>query len=195
MIMLKKLLLTTVSLIFAAGAALAISGNQIGFPIVGGGSYCASYGNAGVCNFTVGAGPTSVTGNETIVANTNLANGQNPQTVLMTLASLGALPYQYLAITTTGGSTTVLPTSGTLLLDPTGTVAAWTVVLPASTALADGQIIRVTSSQTITSLTVTAGAGTTIAGTAVSALTPSGTSSTGYEYIYDQPLTKWYRVQ
>jgi hypothetical protein len=188
-------MLGTVALISTIGVALAISGNQIGFPIVGGASYCGSFGNGGVCNQTTPAGPTITTGNETIIANTNLPGGQNPQTVLMNMATIGAGPYQYLAITTTGGSTTILPTSSSLILDPTGTVAAWTVVLPASTLVQDNQRVKITSSQTITSLTVTAGAGTTIAGTAVSALTPSATGSTGYEYVYDQPLTKWFRLQ
>jgi hypothetical protein len=192
--MFKKLMLGTVALISTIGVALAISGNQIGFPIVGGASYCGSFGNGGVCNQTVPAGPTIVTGNETIIANTNLPNGQNPQTVLLNMASIGAGPYQYVAITASGGSSTILSTTSAFILDPTGTTAAYTLVLPADAVLSDNQRLKISSSQTVTSLTLTPGAGTTVSNSPT-ALTISTTAAYGYEFIYDKPLTKWYRLQ
>lgn len=77
-------------------AAVAISGVLAhaagmfqGYPIVGGPSYCDGASTAGVpgtaavCNVTVPAGPPAVTGNELIPADTNLSQGQAPQTVLI----------------------------------------------------------------------------------------------------------------
>lgn len=61
-----------------------------GFPIVGGAAYCSSYtGAAGTtCVNTVPAGPTQLTGNETIPGDTNLSQGRTPQTVLVTPSAL-----------------------------------------------------------------------------------------------------------
>lgn len=84
----KKLrigLITTVSLL----ASAAIANQLLGFyPIVGGGSYCASTTN-GSCTSTIPAGPAALTGNETILAETNLSGGQSPQGVLIPSALLG----------------------------------------------------------------------------------------------------------
>lgn len=68
-----------------------------GFPIVGGASYCSSYSTAGipgtasVCNVTVPAGPSAITGAELIPADTGLASGQSPQTVLIPSSLVGGL--------------------------------------------------------------------------------------------------------
>lgn len=72
-----------------ASSAVYAAGLFPGFPIVGGASYCASQSTAGVpgtapvCSSTVNAGPPSITGNELIPADTGLASGQQPQTVLI----------------------------------------------------------------------------------------------------------------
>lgn len=194
----KTILSTIAALVASYGIAIAISGNQIGFPIVGPGpSYCASFGNNGVCNFTVPAGPT-VTGNETFVANTNAANGANPQTVLFNLASLGALPYQYVAGPLTANTTTLSALTGTLILDPTQTIAAYAVNFAPVATLTDGQILRIAATHTITTLTLSAGTGaqlsntpTTIGQTACTA----GTTQCGFEYVWVAPVTTWFRLQ
>jgi hypothetical protein len=195
--MLKKLLLTSTALIFTAAAALAISGNQIGFPIVGGASYCGSFGNGGVCNQTTPAGPAAVTGNETIIANTNLPNGQNPQTVLMNMADLNALPYLYVASPPSAGSTTLTSTVGQLILDPTTTLASYTVVFPAATTLIDGQKLGICTTQTLSSLTLTAGAGSTIslATTVMNIPVTNGADASCAKWQYVLSATKWFRVQ
>src|SRR4051812_14217204 len=64
------------------------------YPIVGGASYSCGSTNA-VQTCTVPAGPTAATGNETVPADTNLANGAQPQTVKMSLRSLNAAPITY----------------------------------------------------------------------------------------------------
>jgi len=192
--MLKKILLTSTALIFTAAAALAISGNQIGFPIVGGASYCGSFGNNATCNLTVPAGPTVITGNETIVANTNLPSGQNPQTVLLSMAAIGALPYQYVGSPPTSTTVTIAATVGALVIDPTTTLASFGLILPAASTLSDNQTLEVSSSQTLTSFVITPGSGTTVSNSPT-ALTISTTAAYGYKFIYNQPLTKWFRLQ
>lgn len=71
---------------FIAGFALAGVWNTQ-YPIVGGSSYCGSTVN-GSCVSTITAGPTAVTGAETIPLDTNLAQGQNPQTAIVTTLTL-----------------------------------------------------------------------------------------------------------
>lgn len=195
--MLKKFLLTVTALVFAGGVAFGISGNQIGFPVANGPSYCGSFGNNSVCNLTVPAGP-AITGNETLVANTNLANGANPQTVLLNMASMGALPYLYVGAPLAGTTTSLAATVGSLILDPTTTLATYFVNFPATPTLTDGQILRIASSTTITTLTLTAGAGSAISNnptTIGSATCTAGTSPCGFEFLYSAPVTKWFRLQ
>lgn len=58
------------------------------YPQVGGAAYCDSTQNTSTCVNTVPAGPTVLTGNETLGADTNLSNGQNPQSVKVPAALL-----------------------------------------------------------------------------------------------------------
>jgi hypothetical protein len=185
----KKYLL---SLGFIAGlGSIAFAAGQFpGYPIVGGAAYCSSVQN-GVCVNTVPAGPTAITGNELVPADTQIAGGSPPQTVLLSMASLNALPYQYTA-PLTGASVTIANNIGSLVIDPAGTIAALTVVMPA--APVDGQWLNIASSNTVTALTLTPGAGQTIA-QAPTAITVSTTAPYGYRFIYRAANTKWYRLQ
>lgn len=80
--MFKKLGLTSLAIAATIGAALA-GGAYSNFPVVGvpANTDCQSYGNNGVCNQYRPAGPSGVTGYEIVPADTQNANGQNPQTV------------------------------------------------------------------------------------------------------------------
>lgn len=134
----------------------------------------------------------ATTGAETFAADTNLSGGRNPQTAKYTFQQLGLGAIQYNA-PLTGASITVLGTTGTLLLEPAGTIATLTVTLPALANLQQGQILRISSTQTVTALTLTAGSGTTIAAQTPTAITVSATASYGYKLIFYG--TKWYRLQ
>src|SRR5262245_32904679 len=82
----------------AAAATAFAAGLFPNFPIVGGAAYCGGYstGVAGqVCTVNVPAGPTALTGNELIPADTQLSQGQAPQTVLLTPRSLNGAPITY----------------------------------------------------------------------------------------------------
>lgn len=202
------------ALLVTGGLAWA-AGNYSTYPIVGGASFCAStvsgagapfggatgqgQGSTGtICAQTVPAGPPALTGNELIPADTVQAGGASPQTVTIPIVLLGAGATNY-QTPLTGTTVTSLPTDSTMLIDPAGTLPALTVVMPGPAAsLRDGQFWRLTSSQTITALTLTPGSGETIGGNAAStptAITPSATGSTGYEFIWKASNAKWYRVQ
>jgi hypothetical protein len=117
---------------------------------------CESFGNNSVCNQYQPYGPTALTGNEYIPADTGLPGGQNPQTVTVPVILLGAGNTNY-STPLTGTTVTAAATDSTILLEPAGTIAALTVALPAAAALKDGQTLRIASTQTITALTLTPG--------------------------------------
>lgn len=155
---------------------------------------CESFGNNSVCNQFQPYGPTALTGNEYIPADTGLPGGQNPQTITVPIILLGAGNTNY-STPLTGTTVTAAATDSTILLEPAGTIAALTVALPAATALKDGQTIRIASTQTITALTLTPGTGTTIANPGATALTVSATTAYNYELMYKASTAKWYRIQ
>jgi hypothetical protein len=88
---------------------------------------------------------------------------------------------------TTGFSITIGAGVKSLVLNPGGTLATGTIVMPASPI--DGQEIRVSSSQTITALTVSANTGQTISNAPTTL-----TAGTGFAYIYNLSGTNWFRL-
>jgi hypothetical protein len=88
---------------------------------------------------------------------------------------------------TTGFS--IQPANGvtSLLLDPAGTLAAGTIVFPATPI--DGQMFNVSTSQIITALTLSAPAGQTILGTIT---TLAANAHAAWQYVAS--VAKWFRV-
>lgn len=162
--MLKKLLLAT---IIAAIPSLALAQSWPANPIVDGASYCSSSVNA-VCVNTVPAGPT-MTGNETIPADTNLANGGQPSTVKIPIVELGAGKV-VVSVPTTGGTITVDAQTRQLIVNPAGTLSTLTINLPAATGVLTGQRIGICGSQIVSTLTMGAGTGNTFNTTAPTAM-------------------------
>jgi hypothetical protein len=191
--MLKKLSLACAALIAAASIAYAGGAFQ-GWPLVGGNgtSNCLSTGNNGVCNQFQPAGPPSTTGTETIPADTNVSGGgsnANPATVVIPIVTLGG----GLLVTEaplTGVSITLTAQTTKLAINPAGTIAAHTIVLPAATALLDGQTLEIGSTQIITALTVTAGSGTTVVGVPAGVLGAIG----GFKIVYQASTATWFRI-
>jgi hypothetical protein len=97
---------------------------------------------------------------------------------------LQAYDYQVL---TTGFSYTFAAGTQTLVANPAGTLATGTITMPASPV--DGMVIRFSSSQAITALTVAANTGQSIV-SAVTTLAAGG----GAAYIYRLANTTWYRT-
>ena len=196
--MLKKLGLSLLAVVSTVVIANAISGNQLGFPVIGGVSYCSSYGNNSACRNTVAAGP-ALTGSETILANTNATGGV--QTGLISLNSIGA---GLLTVTTpvTGDTITATATTRQLIVTPAGTIAALGVTLPdAGDTLYNGQRFGLCGTQIVTALTMSAGTGNTF-GTSVTSqamLVPVVTGAAScMEWTYSKTSSTagvWYRVQ
>jgi hypothetical protein len=173
-----------------------------GFPIVGGAATCSTFATnpttgavLTTCNGpTIPAGPTIVTGNELVPADTALTQGINPATVRIPMASLNALPISFPAtITTTVPATVAANNSGGVCYTSAATITSATITLPV--APIDGQQYAVCSNATITTLAVSAGAGSTLAQTTPTALTVSATAPQGYRFIYNLASLKWFRLQ
>ena len=183
-------------LVIAAGTlAIAQSGLWPNFPIVGGSSYSCGSVN-GVSNCTVPAGPTTLTGNETIPANTNLSQGRSPQNVLITPAALGANPISFVTVTTPPTGISASNLSGGVVYVSAATITSANITLPSSAI--HGQQYRVSSNRTITTLTVGAASGDSIAtNTTPTSLTASTTSPNGYTFICDKTsaVCVWSRLQ
>lgn len=193
--MLKRMGIAFMALAALSSVAFAQQGVFPNYPIVGGAAYCSSRTN-GVCTNTVPAGPTALTGNEQIPANTELANGTSPQNVLVTPASLNALPMVWNNIQTTPTSASISASNiqGGVFFISGSTISAANVTLPLS-ARSDQQF-RISANATITKLTVTAPAGDTMGTNAApTVLTVSTTAPQGYLFVYHSSTKIWHRFQ
>lgn len=193
--MFKRIALAVFALV-VTGALMATAGLWNNFPKIGGAAYCITTVN-GVCQQTVPAGPATLTGNETIPLDTNLPNGQMPQTVIANIGKLGAGKTTYNVPVTTD-SVTIDAQTRQLVIIPAGTIAEFTLVFPAASTLteADGQRFGFCTTQIVTTLTVTNGAGTTVLNAPSAMLVPVATGAAScVEWIYRLSNTTWYRVQ
>lgn len=193
----------------ALSTAAYAAGNYSTYPVVGGQSFCASTvgvngqaGNTGqsggaagtngaYCAQTVPAGPAALTGSELVPADTAQAGGAPPQTVVIPITVLGAGASIY-ASPLTGATIAAASGTSNIVLSPAGTIAALTITLPAASSLTEGQILRVGSSQVVTSLTLSQGTGTSIVG----GPTTIGAAG-GFSLIYHASSATsgtWYRL-
>jgi hypothetical protein len=96
----------------------------------------------------------------------------------------------FYSVPITGGTVTLpaISLNQWAVLQPAGTLANLSVVLPGTGVAIDGQLIVIGSTQIITALTVNAGTSTMIgAGTSLSSITPQ-------TYKYIQALNSWMRI-
>lgn len=196
----RKIMLALGCLALIATPVLA-AGLFPGLPIVGSAAFCSSTNQAGVpgtapvCTTTTSAGPSIVSGLETIPADTNLPQGQSPQTVKLSLASLNALPVTYVAITPTASSFTETGSvlSGGFILTAAATITPTiNFVLPPSPI--DGQQFLISTNQTISTMTVTGAGGATV-NNAPTVLTVSTTAPFGYKFRFRSATNSWFRLQ
>jgi len=138
---------------------------------------------------------------DTVTASTNFAvnvNGQDYRVLAGTVAdyvqAAGATGdgkvIQYAGPTSTGFTVNILDGDASvwLVLTPSGTLAAGTLVLPAVSNCIENQEILVASSQTVTTLTVNVN-GASIVGA------PTTIVSGGFFRLKFEPVLKtWYRV-
>jgi len=188
----KRILLSSLALLILGTVAIAQVFIFPYWPIVGSGSYCASTTNT-TCTSTIAAGPSIITGNETIPANTNSTTG-GPANVYISLKSLSALPIQVVVVTTPPAGISASNISGGVLYTSTGTITSANITLPA--APIDQQQYIVASNRTITTLSVTAGGSASMGGNVTpTVLTASTTAPQNYHFIYNAADTSWYRLQ
>lgn len=150
---------------------------------------------------TVPAGPVALTGNETILVNTNLSQGRSPQNALGTPAGLNANPitFQTVTIPTMNAATPISASNldGGIVYTSTGTIISANITLPANAA--QNQQYQISSNQTISTLTVNAASGDSIAtNTTPTALTASTTGPNGYTFVCDKAIGStctWHRLR
>lgn len=209
-----KKVLSTIALLgsLVIGVAAAYGGAFTQYPQVGntqntanppGPAYsttCTSTGNNGVCNAFQPFGPTSVTGNETVPADTNLVNSQGAQQQPVTVT----IPTSFLMgggvnqIVTSGAATTVSNGVASLILNGVGATEA--VTLPA--APWNGQVVQIANvtSTAISTFSVAANSGQSLVGVAPTALAAQTNNSAAaaastVDYRYNAANTTWYRIQ
>jgi len=87
----------------------------------------------------------------------------------------------------TGFTITIGNTDNILIIEPAETLATGTIIMPASPT--NGQVVRISSTQVVTALTVSANTGQTIKG-AVTTIAANGFAS----WVYRSTNTTWYRI-
>ena len=206
---LKHLGLAAAGLLSVSTIAFA-AGIWPDFPIVGSASYCAGTSASATgtmvgaitgCPNTVPAGPTIVTGNEQIPADTRLSGGAAPQTVLLPMASLNALPIIISKASVSGGVganlVSATNTQGGIVLWGAGAytnISTLNVSMPPSPI--DGQQFVIGSNLTIATLSVL---GTTptlqsVANTPTVLTVSTTTGAQGYRFIWNAATSTWYRL-
>lgn len=95
----------------------------------------------------------------------------------------------YATSTPTAGQSVVMAAGiDTQILTPAGTIATATVTLPVNPL--DGQIVRVCTTQIVTTLTVSPGTGATMGTTYAAALAAGG----GLQWLYKSSNATWYKI-
>lgn len=197
--------LLALGLLAAVSTAAIAAGSYLTYPQVGEPSFCASSNPNGVgvggntgqqgspvnCVQTVPAGPPNLTGTEIVPADTNTGTSSPPQEVTIPIVLFGAGDYTYQ--TNFGVSSYTIPNNtNAYLLDPTGTAANITLTMPPSPLV--GQMLRISSTHTITAFNLVANTGQTLQ-EAPTILTVSTTGAYGYDYIWTGAPIGWIRLQ
>jgi hypothetical protein len=205
--MFKKLGLALLALAALAGASYAqyttqAGGQGAGLPTVDvpADTQCLRYGNGGVCSAYAPAGPTAITGYETVIGDTHSAAGSVPQTVNIPLTAIGGGKLTVSA-PLTGATINLDAQTRQLIVNPAGTIAALTVNMPAASAtMVNGSRIGICGTQVVTALTLGGGTGNTFSPTQPTAmLVPVVTGAAScFEFIYSKTSATagvWYRTQ
>lgn len=205
--MLKKLAFAAALLALSATGSLAqyttqAGGTGAGYPTLNlpADTQCLRYGNGGVCSAYAPAGPTALTGYETVIGDTHTSAGGVPQTMNIPLTGIGAGLLDVQA-PLTGATLTLTAQHRQLIVNPAGTIAALTVNMPAASAtMVNGSRIGICGTQVVTALTLGAGTGNTFNPTQPTAmLVPVVTGGAScFEFIYSKTSATagvWFRTQ
>lgn len=174
-----------------------------GFPTVPSGAETGGTATTGTatCGATGTCTNGALSGLELVPADTQLAAGLNPGTILLTMPQLGAGAYYINAITATGFSVTIPNNKSIFLVDTTacaaGVCATGTIIMPPTPV--DGQQLYISATATgaggtVTALTLTPNTGQTIANIPT-AITASLTAPYGYRFLFNGVTSRWVRLQ
>lgn len=202
---LSRLIAGAVALLGVSTVAFA-AGMFNNLPIVGGAAYCALYaGDGTTCVGNVPAGPTALSGNERIPADTGYTGGSSPQTVLIPSTSL-ANGYGGTTIATTTGTTDAVVTAdgiSTYIYAGAGTATYTSFKLPPN-PIQNQKFCLVNAGSgilTTTALAVGTSGQSIVQGAAVTSIpvqVASGAQATVTNakvcWIYNVSNTSWYRV-
>lgn len=212
--MLKKIGLGLFALSLSVGSAFAqyttqAGGIGAGYPTlnVPDSTQCTSYGNpigaqpgTANCLTFAPAGPTALTGQETVLGDVHGIAGSIPQTMNIPLTAFGGGLFDVQA-PLTGATLTLTQQHRQLIVNPAGTIAALTVNMPAASAtMVNGSRVGVCGTQVVTTLTMGAGTGNTFNPAAPTAmLVPVQTGAAScFEFIYSKTSATagvWFRTQ
>lgn len=212
------------ALLAIVGAPLAYAGGLwFGLPVIGGASYCSGStlagpgGTATVCNTTVPAGPTALTGQELVPSDLNPQGTQagypvpgtassGVQSGLVPVANVASGAYQLVAPPTGSITSSLTINNGitNVVANLTGTQTYTAFLLPVTPT--DGQIVRIAANATITTIIVTSGLGSTATvDTPTKLLSPfdplppalltSSATIGGVSYLYNLSNNRWFRLQ
>lgn len=121
-----------------------------------------------------------------------LIQAQSPNSAAITYASIASLRdgrmWVY-NVPTTGFTLTMTDLQSVVSLNPAGTLAAGTIVLPPTQT--DGKSVSIWSSQTITALTLSTSNGATFAPAAPTTIA----ANAALEFVYDKVNNQWHRFQ
>jgi hypothetical protein len=145
-------------------------------------------GAAGVGNIYAASGATTTVFNQGALVVTGGAGVSGNLVIQGNLTTQGGILDKSANIATpaTGGNIILNALRQTTVVAPAGTIATLTVTMPDA---GDGTELRVTFTQTVTTLTMTPKSGVTLYG----ALT-SASAGTFARYLYIEATTSWYRV-
>lgn len=209
---LRLAILSAIGAVALAGAAFAGGAFQ-GYPGVGvsANTNCLSYGNNGVCNQYQPAGPSVLTGNETVPADTNLTN-QQPNTVTFPTSLFGSSYGNVTVSSTTGTTAAVVVADGisNYIYTGAGTATYTSFKLPV-TPIQNQKVCLVNAGSGVLTLTAVAASANsygntpTVVGvtpTSIPVMTAVGTAGTvtlgSNCWLYQTAANNtgvWYRVQ
>ncbi|HEX5508938.1 MAG TPA: hypothetical protein VFX37_10585 [Pseudolabrys sp.] len=199
----KRKLIAALGVLALIATPVLAAGLWPDLPIVGGAAYCGSTsvagvpGTSGVCNNTVPAGPSALTGTEFVPADTAYAQGQPPQTVKVpaSLFATGAIQ-----VVTSNTSVTIANGISTLVSNQsTATIAS--ITLPSAPmnnqvvtiANAGSGVLTITAINAASGQSIVQGAAPASLGVQTNNAAAAVLSSVAYEYQASN--TTWYRIR
>lgn len=189
----SRLLAAVLAVATAASVTYAYAAGMFSnLPIVGSASYSAGL-------VTVPAGPTALTGTELIPADTGLAGGVAPQTVLITPAALNALPWAFETHPTTSSTTVISNNVGGLYVTTASRAAKAGMSIQMPSAPIDNQRVMVSADVAVTGIGFSANTGQTMdlayLSYTISPLVATNGNYAGITFLYRLANTSWYRIQ